>query len=66
MLYSLHHLTNLPALGEEEVLKLLQKVPAKDLQREHGELAIVSSQCVPQVRDLSQVRADVSSREMLF
>ncbi|XP_038192238.1 zinc finger FYVE domain-containing protein 26 isoform X5 [Arvicola amphibius] len=35
VLYSLHHLTNLPALREEEVLKLLQKVPAKDLQREH-------------------------------
>uniref|UniRef100_A0A5F9C604 Zinc finger FYVE domain-containing protein 26 n=1 Tax=Oryctolagus cuniculus TaxID=9986 RepID=A0A5F9C604_RABIT len=34
VLYSLHHLTNLPALREEEVLKLLQKVPAKDLQQE--------------------------------
>lgn len=39
MLYSLHHLTNLPALREEDVLKLLQKVPAKDPQQEHGELA---------------------------
>lgn len=38
MLYSLHHLTNLPALNEEEVLKLLQKEPTKDLQGEHGEL----------------------------
>lgn len=35
VLYSLHHLTNLPALREEEVLKLLQKVPTKDLQGEH-------------------------------
>ncbi|KFO24196.1 zinc finger FYVE domain-containing protein 26 [Fukomys damarensis] len=35
VLYSLHHLTNLPALTEEEVLKLLQKVPANDLQQEH-------------------------------
>ncbi|XP_041514353.1 zinc finger FYVE domain-containing protein 26 isoform X3 [Microtus oregoni] len=35
LLYSLHHLTNLPALREEEVFKLLQKVPAKDLQQEH-------------------------------
>ncbi|XP_076777969.1 zinc finger FYVE domain-containing protein 26 isoform X2 [Arvicanthis niloticus] len=35
VLYSLHHLTNLPALKEEEVLKLLQKVPTKDLQGEH-------------------------------
>ncbi|XP_069852002.1 zinc finger FYVE domain-containing protein 26-like isoform X1 [Dipodomys merriami] len=35
VLYSLHHLTNLPGLREEEVLKLLQKVPAKDLPQEH-------------------------------
>ncbi|XP_055451306.1 zinc finger FYVE domain-containing protein 26 isoform X1 [Psammomys obesus] len=37
VLYSLHHLTNLPALREEEVLKLLQKVPTKDLQQEHDD-----------------------------
>ncbi|XP_060476102.1 zinc finger FYVE domain-containing protein 26 isoform X1 [Panthera onca] len=36
VLYSLHHLTNLPALREEDVLKLLQMVPAKDPQQEHG------------------------------
>ncbi|XP_008568543.1 PREDICTED: zinc finger FYVE domain-containing protein 26 [Galeopterus variegatus] len=35
VLYSLHHLTYLPALREEEVLQLLQKVPAKDVQPEH-------------------------------
>ncbi|XP_037359449.1 zinc finger FYVE domain-containing protein 26 [Talpa occidentalis] len=35
VLYSLHHLTNLPALREEDVLKLLQKVPAKDTQQEN-------------------------------
>lgn len=40
VLYSLHHLTNLPALREEDVLKLLQKVPAKDLQQKHGELVM--------------------------
>ncbi|KAL4832421.1 hypothetical protein H8958_002370 [Nasalis larvatus] len=34
VLYTLHHLTNLPALREEDVLKLLQKVPAKDPQQE--------------------------------
>ncbi|XP_008058259.1 zinc finger FYVE domain-containing protein 26 [Carlito syrichta] len=34
VLYTLHHLTNLPALREEDVLKLLQKMPAKDLQQE--------------------------------
>ncbi|ELW48072.1 Zinc finger FYVE domain-containing protein 26 [Tupaia chinensis] len=35
VLYSLHHLTNLPALREEDVLKVLQKVPTKDLEQEH-------------------------------
>ncbi|XP_017658431.1 zinc finger FYVE domain-containing protein 26 isoform X2 [Nannospalax galili] len=48
VLYSLHHLTNLPALREEEVLKLLQKVPAKDLQQEHDTTDVVPehlSQC---------------------
>nr|XP_036858515.1 zinc finger FYVE domain-containing protein 26 isoform X2 [Manis javanica] len=35
VLYSLHHLTNLPALREEDVLKLLQKLPTKDPQEEH-------------------------------
>nr|XP_002807291.3 zinc finger FYVE domain-containing protein 26 [Callithrix jacchus] len=34
VLYTLHHLTNLPALREEDVLKLLQKLPAKDPQQE--------------------------------
>ncbi|XP_045143555.1 zinc finger FYVE domain-containing protein 26 [Echinops telfairi] len=34
VLYSVHHLTNLPALREDDVLKLLQKVPAKDPQQE--------------------------------
>uniref|UniRef100_A0A8C9EIQ0 Zinc finger FYVE domain-containing protein 26 n=1 Tax=Pavo cristatus TaxID=9049 RepID=A0A8C9EIQ0_PAVCR len=31
-IYSLHHLTNLLALNEEEVIELLQKVPARDQQ----------------------------------
>ncbi|XP_032918394.1 zinc finger FYVE domain-containing protein 26 isoform X2 [Catharus ustulatus] len=30
--YSLHHLTNLLALNEDDVIELLQKVPAKDQQ----------------------------------
>uniref|UniRef100_A0A2K6V6X0 Zinc finger FYVE domain-containing protein 26 n=1 Tax=Saimiri boliviensis boliviensis TaxID=39432 RepID=A0A2K6V6X0_SAIBB len=34
VLYTIHHLTNLPALREEDVLKLLQKVPAKNPQQE--------------------------------
>ncbi|XP_007940502.1 zinc finger FYVE domain-containing protein 26 [Orycteropus afer afer] len=36
VLYSLHHLTNLPALREEDVLKLLKKVPTTDPKQEHG------------------------------
>uniref|UniRef100_A0A8C2U4P2 Zinc finger FYVE domain-containing protein 26 n=1 Tax=Coturnix japonica TaxID=93934 RepID=A0A8C2U4P2_COTJA len=31
-IYSLHHLTNLLALNEEDVIELLQKVPARDQQ----------------------------------
>lgn len=42
VLYSLHHLTNLPALREEEVLKLLQTVPAKEPQQEHSKLPMES------------------------
>ena len=30
--YSLHHLTNLLALNEDDVIELLQKVPARDQQ----------------------------------
>ncbi|XP_006884816.1 PREDICTED: zinc finger FYVE domain-containing protein 26 [Elephantulus edwardii] len=35
VLYSLHHLTNLPGLREEDVLKLLHKLPAREPQEEH-------------------------------
>ncbi|XP_076978925.1 zinc finger FYVE domain-containing protein 26 [Tamandua tetradactyla] len=35
VLYSLHHLTNLPTLREEDVLELLQKIPAKESQQEY-------------------------------
>ncbi|XP_024904898.1 zinc finger FYVE domain-containing protein 26 isoform X2 [Pteropus alecto] len=47
VLYSLHHLTNLPALREEDVLQLLQKVPAKDPQQEHADTPVPEhlSQC---------------------
>nr|XP_031309771.1 zinc finger FYVE domain-containing protein 26 isoform X1 [Camelus dromedarius]XP_031309772.1 zinc finger FYVE domain-containing protein 26 isoform X1 [Camelus dromedarius] len=48
VLYSLHHLTNLPALREEVVLELLQKVPAKDQKKHDSADALVPahlSQC---------------------
>ncbi|KAM6171570.1 zinc finger FYVE domain-containing protein 26 isoform 1-T1 [Erethizon dorsatum] len=53
VLYSLHHLTNLPALREEEVLKLLQKVPAKDLQQEHDSADALVPEHLSQCQNLT-------------
>uniref|UniRef100_A0A8C3SBW4 Zinc finger FYVE domain-containing protein 26 n=1 Tax=Chelydra serpentina TaxID=8475 RepID=A0A8C3SBW4_CHESE len=43
-LYSLHHLTNLLALNEEDVIELLQKVPAGDQQTQVHETVLLSQQ----------------------
>ncbi|XP_068933883.1 zinc finger FYVE domain-containing protein 26 isoform X2 [Petaurus breviceps papuanus] len=40
VLYSLHHLTNLPALREEDVLKLLQKVFIKDPKQNRSDVSV--------------------------
>jgi zinc finger FYVE domain-containing protein 26 len=53
VLYSLHHLTNLPALREEEVLKLLQKVPAKELQQEYDSADVPVSEHLSQCQNLT-------------
>lgn len=53
VLYSLHHLTNLPALREEDVLKLLQKVPAKDLQQEHDSADALVPEHLSQCQNLA-------------
>ncbi|NWX22732.1 ZFY26 protein, partial [Aegotheles bennettii] len=44
--YSLHHLTNLLALNEDDVIELLQKVPARD-QQMHGKYKINLFSCLP-------------------
>ncbi|XP_036166656.1 zinc finger FYVE domain-containing protein 26 isoform X1 [Myotis myotis] len=53
VLYSLHHLTNLPALREEEVLKLLQKVPAKEPQQVHNSAGAPGPEHLSQCQNLT-------------
>uniref|UniRef100_A0A8C0IVI9 Zinc finger FYVE domain-containing protein 26 n=1 Tax=Chelonoidis abingdonii TaxID=106734 RepID=A0A8C0IVI9_CHEAB len=43
-LYSLHHLTNLLALNEEDVIELLQKVPARDQETQVHDTVLLSQQ----------------------
>ncbi|XP_074146561.1 zinc finger FYVE domain-containing protein 26 isoform X3 [Sminthopsis crassicaudata] len=40
VLYSLHHLTNLPALKEKDVLELLQKMLIKDPQQDQSDVSV--------------------------
>ncbi|KFQ43968.1 Zinc finger FYVE domain-containing protein 26, partial [Nestor notabilis] len=53
--YSLHHLSNLLALNEDDVIELLQKVPARDHQMQ-GKLATFPS-TLSQQRNLALFRA---------
>ncbi|XP_024423386.2 zinc finger FYVE domain-containing protein 26 [Desmodus rotundus] len=53
VLYSLHHLTSLPALGEEDVLKLLQRVPTKDPQQEHDSAHALVPEPLSQCQNLT-------------
>ncbi|NXX75339.1 ZFY26 protein, partial [Urocolius indicus] len=53
--YSLHHLTNLLALNEDDAIELLQKVPAGDQQMQ-GKSATVPN-ALSQQRDLALFRA---------
>uniref|UniRef100_A0A8C5L3R0 Zinc finger FYVE domain-containing protein 26 n=1 Tax=Jaculus jaculus TaxID=51337 RepID=A0A8C5L3R0_JACJA len=53
VLYSLHHLTSLPALREEEVLKLLQKTPAKGLQQEQATVDASDPEHLSQCQNLT-------------
>ncbi|XP_001378438.2 zinc finger FYVE domain-containing protein 26 isoform X1 [Monodelphis domestica] len=47
VLYSLYHLTNLPALREEDVLELLQKMFIKEPQQDHSDASVLNhlNQC---------------------
>ncbi|XP_061853830.1 zinc finger FYVE domain-containing protein 26 isoform X3 [Colius striatus] len=51
--YSLHHLTNLLALNEDDAIDLLQKVPARDQQMQ----AATAPSALSQQRDLALFRA---------
>ncbi|NXO64704.1 ZFY26 protein, partial [Phainopepla nitens] len=53
--YSLHHLTNLVALNEDDVIELLQKVPARDQQMQGKSATLPNS--LSQQRNLALFRA---------
>uniref|UniRef100_A0A674ITC9 Zinc finger FYVE domain-containing protein 26 n=1 Tax=Terrapene triunguis TaxID=2587831 RepID=A0A674ITC9_9SAUR len=61
-LYSLHHLTNLLALNEEDVIELLQKVPARDQQTP----AVPVSSLLSQQRNLVLFRAFCAMKYAIY
>lgn len=66
VLYSLHHLTNLPALREEEVLKLLQKVPAKEPQQEHDSAGAPGPEHLSQCQNLTLYRSFCAMKYAIY
>ncbi|XP_032918397.1 zinc finger FYVE domain-containing protein 26 isoform X5 [Catharus ustulatus] len=60
--YSLHHLTNLLALNEDDVIELLQKVPAKDQQMQAATLPNTLSQ----QRNLALFRAFCAMKYAIY
>ncbi|XP_050190964.1 zinc finger FYVE domain-containing protein 26 isoform X4 [Myiozetetes cayanensis] len=60
--YSLHHLTNLLALNEDDVIELLQKVPARDQQMQAATLANTLSQ----QRNLALFRAFCAMKYAIY
>ncbi|XP_058715041.1 zinc finger FYVE domain-containing protein 26 isoform X8 [Poecile atricapillus] len=60
--YSLHHLTNLLALNEDDVIELLQKVPARDQQMQAAPLPNTLSQ----QRDLALFRAFCAMKYAIY
>ncbi|XP_038260251.1 zinc finger FYVE domain-containing protein 26 isoform X10 [Dermochelys coriacea] len=61
-LYSLHHLTNLLALNEEDVIELLQKVPARDQQTQ----AVPVPSLLSQQRNLVLFRAFCAMKYAIY
>ncbi|XP_064000026.1 zinc finger FYVE domain-containing protein 26 isoform X3 [Pogoniulus pusillus] len=61
-LYSLHHLTNLLALDEDDVIELLQKGPAKDQQTQ----AAVLPSPLSQQRNLALFRAFCAMKYAIY
>ncbi|NWQ68813.1 ZFY26 protein, partial [Neopipo cinnamomea] len=62
--YSLHHLTNLLALNEDDVIELLQKVPAKD-QEMQGKSATLAN-TLSQQRNLALFRAFCAMKYAIY
>ncbi|NXP09285.1 ZFY26 protein, partial [Thinocorus orbignyianus] len=60
--YSLHHLTNLLALNEDDVIELLQKVPARDQQMQVATLPNTLSQ----QRNLALFRAFCAMKYAIY
>uniref|UniRef100_A0A8C9NG12 Zinc finger FYVE domain-containing protein 26 n=1 Tax=Serinus canaria TaxID=9135 RepID=A0A8C9NG12_SERCA len=60
--YSLHHLTNLLALNEDDVIELLQKVPARDQQMQAATLPNTLSQ----QRNLALFRAFCAMKYAIY
>ncbi|NXQ80034.1 ZFY26 protein, partial [Nyctibius grandis] len=62
--YSLHHLTNLLALNEDDVIELLQKVPARDQQMQ-GKLATLPN-TLSQQRNLALFQAFCAMKYAIY
>ncbi|NWY66666.1 ZFY26 protein, partial [Erithacus rubecula] len=62
--YSLHHLTNLLALNEDDVIELLQKVPARDQQMQ-GKSATLPN-ALSQQRNLALFRAFCAMKYAIY
>ncbi|NWH16334.1 ZFY26 protein, partial [Grus americana] len=62
--YSLHHLTNLLALNEDDVIELLQKVPARDQQMQ-GKLVTLPN-ALSQQRNLALFRAFCAMKYAIY
>ncbi|KFV10373.1 Zinc finger FYVE domain-containing protein 26, partial [Tauraco erythrolophus] len=65
--YSLHHLTNLLALNEDNVIELLQKVPAKDQQMQvFPSTAAMLPDTLSQQRNLALFRAFCAMKYAIY
>ncbi|NWS25705.1 ZFY26 protein, partial [Polioptila caerulea] len=62
--YSLHHLTNLPALNEDDVIELLQKVPARDQQMQGKSATLPNT--LSQQRNLALFRAFCAMKYAIY
>ncbi|NXD22528.1 ZFY26 protein, partial [Spelaeornis formosus] len=63
--YSLHHLTNLLALNEDDVVELLQKVPSRDQQMQ-GKCSATLPNTLSQQRNLALFRAFCAMKYAIY